>query len=100
MIQACPFCGEQMPEKLIDGLASCPKCTRVFTNSLPTRLLSASWLVRNNRYHGIEHLISDTRLAEPEAIFVYSFIAENCYSHEEFLKVLKQFKIDTISTDG
>lgn len=62
---------------------------------MSTRLLSASWLVRRNNYHGIEQLISDTRLPEPEAIFVYSFVAENCYSHDEFLKVLKQFKIDT-----
>jgi hypothetical protein len=93
MIHACPFCG-CLVQTLIDGLASCPKCSRVFTNTLFTRLLSASWLVRNNTYHGIEELISDTKISEPEAIFVYSFIAENLYSHDEFLRVLKAFKID------
>lgn len=94
MINACPFCGYHIPEKLVDGLASCPKCSRVFSNTLCTRLLSASWLIRNNKYHGIDELISDTRLSEPEAIFVYSFVAENLYSHDAFLTVLKAFKID------
>lgn len=93
MICTCPYCGHPIPERLVNGLASCSKCTRVFDSSVYNRLLSASWLVRQNRYHGIDQLISDTKLPEHEAILVYSFVGENCYSHDEFQKVLKSLGI-------
>jgi hypothetical protein len=85
MIINCPYCGKEIPEKLVDGLAACSKCNRVFDGSLINRLLSASWLVRQNTYHGTEQLISDTKLPEHEAILVYAFAD---YSHDELLKVL------------
>lgn len=82
-----------MPDCLRDGLASCIQCHRIFDSWLTNRLLSASWLVRQNNYHGVEQLISDTKLPEHEVILVYSFVGENLYSHDEFLKVLKLFGI-------
>lgn len=93
MICLCPFCGYSMPEQLKDGLASCLKCNRVFDSSLPNKLLSASWMARQNKYHGIEQFISDTKLSEPEAIIVYSFVCDFLYSHDEFIKVLKHLGI-------
>lgn len=80
-----------MPDRLIDGLASCAKCRRVFDSSLPNRLLAASWLIRQQDVHSLEQLISDTKLPEHEAILVYSFVADNLYSHDEFLRVLRLF---------
>lgn len=94
MIYTCPHCGHAIPERLVDGLASCTHCNRVFDSSLHNRLLAASWLVRNNSYHGVDQLISDTKLPEHEAILVYSFVGENLYSHDEFQKVLKSLGID------
>lgn len=93
MILVCPFCGTAIPEVLINGLASCTHCQRVFTSSTSNRLLAASWLVRKNKYHGINQLISDTKLSEHEAILVYSLVEDNCYSHDEFQKALKELGI-------
>lgn len=84
----CPHCGTHLEERLNDGLASCLKCNSVFENSLFNRLLSASWILRQNE-GSLEQLISDTKISEHEAILVYAFISDNLYSHEEFLKVLK-----------
>lgn len=93
MILVCPFCGTEIPESLVDGLASCTNCHRIFESTKSNRLLSASWLVKKNKYHGIDQLISDTKLAEHEAILVYSFVSEQCYSIEEFQKVIKELGI-------
>lgn len=93
MILACPHCGTSMTQALQDGLAACPHCNRIFDSSLYNRLLSASWLVRKHSCHGVNQLVSDTKLPEHEAIFVYSFVVENCYSHDEFQKALKLFGI-------
>jgi hypothetical protein len=88
MILVCPFCGQESPHPLIDGLASCNHCNRIYDGSLSNRLLSASWLVKKSNYHGIEQLISDTKLPEHEAILVYSFMIENCYSYDDFKEAL------------
>ena len=93
MIFVCPHCGNKMPDCLIDGLACCTKCGRIINSSLHNRLLSASWLVRQNNYHGVDQLISDTKLPEHEAIFVYSFVGDNQYSHDEFIRILNSFGI-------
>ena len=94
MILVCPHCGTEIPETLVNGLASCVHCHRVFASSILNRLLAASWLVKKHAYHGIEQLMSDTKLAEHEAILVYSFINERCYSIEEFQKALSDLGID------
>lgn len=93
MILVCPHCGTEIPEVLNNGLASCTYCHRIFESNVPNRLLSASWLVRKNRYHGIEELISDTKLAEHEAILVYSLVEDNEYSHDEFQRAIKELGI-------
>ena len=49
--------------------------------------------MRKHSYHGINQLISDTKLPEHEAIFVYSFVVDNLYNHDEFMKTLKLFGI-------
>jgi hypothetical protein len=93
VILVCPHCGTQIPEILQDGLASCTNCHRIFESNTFNRLLSASWLIRKNRYHGIDQLISDTKLAEHEAILVYSLVEDNSYSHEDFQKAIKELGI-------
>ena len=82
------------PRTSFRWLASCQNCHRVFGSSVCNKLLSASWLVRKNRYHGVEQLISDTKLEEHEAILVYSLVSDACYSHDEFQKALKKLGID------
>jgi hypothetical protein len=82
-----------IPETLLNGLAGCLHCHRIFESNVPNKLLAASWLVRKNKYHGIEELISDTKLLEHEAILVYSLVEDNCYSHDEFYDALKKLGI-------
>jgi hypothetical protein len=93
VIIVCPYCGIQVHEPLLDGLASCQNCHRVFDSSVCNKLLSASWLVRKNRYHGVEQLISDTKLDEHEAIIVYSLVSDACYSYDEFRNALTKLGI-------
>jgi hypothetical protein len=93
MLQVCPYCGTEIPETLVNGLASCLHCHRIFESNTLNRLLSASWMVKKNHYHGVEQLISDTKLAEHEAILVYSFINDSCYSVEEFQKAMTDLGI-------
>ncbi len=92
MMTACPHCGFSI-DGLRDGIASCSHCNRVFDSSLSNRLLSTSWLIRQHKYHGIDQLMSDTKIPEHEAIMVYSFVGESGYSHDEFISVLKQLGI-------
>jgi len=99
MIVTCPHCGSSIPDALNDGLAACCHCNRVFDSSLYNSLLSASWYVRNHQCYGVDQLISDTKLSEPEAILVYAFVGENGYSHDEFVKVLKQLGIRSNRVD-
>ena len=87
-IFVCPFCGHNMPEGLLDGFASCDHCKRVFESSLQNRLLSASWLIKKHNYSNIEQFISHTKMPEHEAILVFSFVEDNCYSTQEFKRVL------------
>ncbi len=93
MILVCPFCGKEILEALINGIASCGNCKRIFESNTPNKLLAASWLLRKNKYHGISELISDTKLSEPEAILVYSLVEDNSYSHQEFEAAIRKLGI-------
>ncbi len=83
-----------MPEALKDGLASCTHCNRTFDSSLYNSLLSAGWHMRKHQCHGVEQLVSDTKLSEPQAILVYAFVGDNGYTHEEFAKALTTLGIN------
>lgn len=56
------------------------------------RLLSAAWFARHHSCDP-EQLEHQLKLTEAEALFVYTFVYESNYSHDEFLKVLKHFGI-------
>lgn len=89
IINTCPHCGHILEcGGLTDGIATCNNCRQLFDNSLKNRLLSASWLVRKHNCHSLEQLMSYTKMPEHEAILVYSFVEDNCYSHEAFRKAL------------
>lgn len=92
-IFVCPFCGHNIQDGLQDGLASCNHCNRVFSSTLQNRLLSASWLIKKHQYSNIDQFVSHTKMPEHEAILVFSFIGDNCYSIEEFGSVLKKLGI-------
>lgn len=92
MIQTCPYCGQELQQQLMDGLTSCVNCNQVFDSSDFAQLLSAGWLVRKNHYTH-EQLKWHTKLDEDMIILVMSFVGENSYSHQDFLRVLKKLGV-------
>lgn len=90
----CPFCGTQLDRELRgDGIADCLHCHRIFNSSKYNELLSASWVLRKSPNTGMDKFLFLTKLSEQDGIFVYAFIAENLYSHDEFQSYLKTLKI-------
>jgi len=55
---------------------------------MTTRLLGASWELRKYPRLCLEQFIFRTKLSYDEAKFVYHFVAEEGYSHDEFQKFL------------
>jgi hypothetical protein len=86
------MCGHDLPESLNDGLTHCCHCSQVVDSSEMNVLLSAAWMVRKNRYSQ-EQLKCNCKLDPDLALLVHSFVSENGYSHEEFLRVLKKLGV-------
>jgi len=93
MINVCPFCGHQLNRELVDGITACGHCNRVFDSCIYNRLLSEFWTIKHEPNIGLEKFKFHSGLAEAEALLVYSFVAENCYSFDEFQKALRQLGI-------
>ncbi len=88
----CPCCGHELPVMLKDGSASCLHCSRVFDTSPFYKMLSAAWSVKRDTSITLKSL-QDYGFTEEEALFAYTFIAENAYSIQEFEKFLKQLGV-------
>lgn len=93
VMNLCPFCGHQLDKELRDGIADCPHCHRVFDSCKYNQLLSASWVLRKNPQTGLDKLIFLTKLSAGDALFVYTFIADNLYTHDEFQAYLKSLGV-------
>ena len=94
MIFCCPFCGQMFGSPLSNGIAFCPHCSRIVESTLYQKLLGAAQYVKKFNCYDIERLKWDQKLSDEEAILVNSFIVENCYSVQEFSKVLKDLGIE------
>lgn len=95
MIHLCPFCGHVLPHNLKDGIASCLNCSRVFDSTPFNRLLSAGWMVRKEHIYSAERLVS-YGFTQEEALLAITFVFENCYSHEEYVKALKNLGVSQV----
>jgi len=95
MIHLCPFCGHVLPHNLRDGIATCINCSRVFDSTPFNRLLSAGWMVRKEHISCIERLVS-YGFKEEEAILAVTFVHENCMSHEDYVKALKNIGVSQV----
>lgn len=91
MIQLCPFCGHSV-DPVYDGITSCRRCSRVFDTCPINRLLSASWLTRRKNITTVDQL-RECGYSAKEADLVISYVVDQCYSHEEFFKELKDLGI-------
>lgn len=92
MIQVCPTCGHELSEQLKDGLTHCSHCNHIIDSSDLNKLLSAAWQVRKSHW-SLEQLKANARLDDEFAILVYTFVAENSYSQEEFSRLLKRLGV-------
>lgn len=90
MILLCPHCGHHLSQPLLNGITSCSNCRRVFDSSHRNKLLSAAWLVRKHDIYSTDWLIEQYHYEPDDAAFVIKFVAEECYSHEEFLALLNE----------
>ena len=92
MINRCPHCGHTLKNAILDGITSCGHCNRVFDASPFHRLLAASWIVRRQNLESVEGFIQ-LGYTKDEAEMVIHFVADKCYSHEDFVKVLTELGI-------
>lgn len=86
----CPFCGGNLPQPIIAGIASCNNCNRVFESSPFTRLLSAAWLVRRRHIEHRDVLVQKLGYHPAEADLVLEHVVDGCCTHEEFFRILKE----------
>lgn len=93
MMTLCPFCGHHLPRALQDGITSCLNCRRICDSTRFNNLLSLAWVVRKQNIDDVEHLVYKFGVTHGDAEFVISFVAESCYSHEDFLRLLKEIDI-------
>lgn len=88
----CPFCGFSI-RPVLHGISSCNNCKRVFDSCPFNRLLSAAWLVRRQRIPSAEFLIHRFGFSQKEAELIFTYVAEKCFVHEEFIRILKELAI-------
>jgi len=92
MIHVCPNCGYSLECQLSDGLTHCGHCKQVFDSSDYNKLLSAAWQVRRENIC-IERMKWQTKLDDDLCLFVYLFVHDYEYTHEDFAKLLKKLGV-------
>jgi ribosomal protein L37AE/L43A len=95
MIMLCPHCGHSLHHVVIHGITSCSNCNRVFDTSPFNCLLSASWLVRRKNIAAEESLMQYGYTMD-EAKLVLEAVYDNCFTHEDFVKLLNELKISKV----
>jgi|OpeIllAssembly_1097287.scaffolds.fasta_scaffold965027_2 hypothetical protein len=90
----CPYCGFSLAKPLLDGITTCDRCRRIFDSANRNKLLSAAWLARREHVYDLDILRFRSDLTEEALQFVYHYVVDLCYCHDEFLKVLDSW-VDT-----
>jgi hypothetical protein len=91
----CPHCGHSLHHVVVHGITSCSNCNRVFDTNPFNRLLSASWLVRRKNIMAEESLMQYGYTKE-EAQLVLEAVVDNCFTHEDFVKLLKELGVSEL----
>jgi hypothetical protein len=76
-----------------DGISSCCNCNRVFDTSRYHQILSLSWTVRKQHITDSIYLVERFEADQDIADFVIEYVADGCYSHQEFAEVLNASSI-------
>lgn len=85
----CPYCGFSLINPTIHGISGCNNCSRVFDTSPLNRMLSAAWLVRRHHIQDRDILVCKYNYSQDEANLLVEYVAQDGYSHEDFLDFLK-----------
>jgi Zn-finger nucleic acid-binding protein len=88
MMTLCPYCGHRLSHPIKDGITGCTNCRRVFDTTQFNRLLSLAWVARKQDIADPDWLVHRHGATIEEAEFVVEYVADGCYSHEEFYKLL------------
>ena len=89
----CPYCGLSLDKPLLDGITTCNRCRRIFDSADRNKLLSTAWLARREHVYDLDSLRFKSGLSEMGLQFVYHYVVDLGYCHDEFMKVLNS-KID------
>ena len=92
MINLCPNCGHELPHELNDGLTHCLHCNHLIDSSDFNKLLSAAWQTKKENL-SLEQIKWNTKLDDDLSILVYTYIQEQGYSHEDFIRLLKKLGV-------
>ena len=68
----------------------CEQCRAFFEANDTNKLLSAAWELRKSHHLGLDAFKFRSGLDDTESQFVYHYISELGYSHDEFLKIVKE----------
>ncbi len=93
VIVFCPYCGRELQQPITYGLTSCTNCNRIFDSSKFNRLLSIAWQIRRQDVTCPEFLVNHYDVDPAEAEFVFQYVSDECYSHEDFMRVLEENKV-------
>jgi hypothetical protein len=88
MICYCPYCSNDLPEKLIEGVIFCSKCNRCILSSRENELLSAFRFMKKNPYYNHSQFKHFTNISNEDLEFVENNLDENL-SVEEFQRKVK-----------
>lgn len=88
MLCYCPFCADSLPEKLIDGIIFCPKCSRMIESSRQNHLLSAYRQLLKNKFANQKQLRFTLQINEADFQFIMDAFDEDL-SVQEFEKKIK-----------
>lgn len=77
---------------LVDGIASCDSCNRLFDTSKYHRLLSASWMFRKWHIYDLDMLKEKCSLTDSEVQLISKYVIDEGMCHDEFITIPEMIK--------
>lgn len=97
MICYCPFCVNDLPDNLKDGVIFCPKCSRVIYSNKENELISAFRFLKKKPTHNWNQLKFQLGLDESDVELLRFSLEEQEYSVHEFEKYIKKVLCESSS---
>jgi uncharacterized Zn finger protein (UPF0148 family) len=90
MICHCPYCINDLPESLSNGVIFCPKCSRTIVSDKETELISAFKFIKKSHIKNWQKIKYDLQLDDADIEFLKNCIEENDINNQEFEKLVKK----------